>query len=254
MSIFSDLTFYFHGEFPTPSKEELRTMVESNGGRVNVRITVKTSYIICSTVTKDIVERAQNHNTTILDENYILDCISSKKRLTPSNYLVQGVEKRRTRKDESKSDDPNVYNFVSTSPDNTDKENYVNKIRDKLKKISLKTKRDKDDTDDRDSSTQSSKKVKVVASNKCDNCNSREPPILPLKDLVFFIYGKFSISANVLKSIILENGGSVACAVDDKVTHFLFGGESVDVPEFLEAQKRKIHIVNEYFLRLLVKY
>jgi len=224
-------------------------MIERNGGKVNVRLTTKTSYIICSTVTKEVIEKAKSHNVTLLNEHYILDSINARKRLPVASYLLvpQDVGGKKKRSHEESS---NIYNFVGTPPKNTDKENHLKKIREKLKQISLKNKRDKEDvSEDKDQGVAPSKKLKLISITDCE-----EETIPPLKGLVFFVYGKFSIPANVLKNLILENGGSVACAVDDKVTHFLFGGENVDVPEFQEAQKLKIHIVNEYFLRLLIKY
>jgi hypothetical protein len=39
-----------------------------------------------------------------------------------------------------------------------------------------------------------------------------------------------------------------------QVTHLLFGGENIDQEEFVQVKERNIHIVNEYFLRLLIKY
>jgi len=224
-------------------------MIERNGGKVNVTITTKTAFIICSTLTKDVIENAKAHNLTLISEHYILDCISARKRLPLASYILQETDKK-NKKDHNKEDSDNIYTFSGTPL--ADKENHMYKIREKLKQFSLKNnKRNKEDNvEDKDRVAAPSKKIKLVAKRN----EIEDEAIPPLKDLVFFIYGKFSIPVNVLGNIILERGGGIASAVDDTVTHFLFGGESVDVPEFQEAQRRKIHIVNEYFLRLLVKY
>jgi NAD-dependent DNA ligase len=280
MSLFASCNFHLCGEFTAASKEDLRIMIERNGGKVNVGITnkvccivfcseycicaclrnnntctffMKTAFIICSTLTKDVMEKAKTHNLTLLNENYIMDCISARKRLPIASYLPQDAAGEKKKRDPlNNKEDYNIYNFSESPLD--DKENHISKIREKLKQFSLKNnKRNKEDnTEDKDGGgvDPSSKKIKLLA--KRDEMEDEAIP--PLKDLVFFIYGKFSIPGNVLQNIILDRGGSISRVVDDKVTHFLFGGESVDVPEFLEAQNRKIHIVNEYFLRLLVKY
>jgi len=246
MSLFASCNFHLCGEFTATSKEDLRIMIERNGGKVNVSITTKTAYIICSTLTKDVMDKAKTNNLTLLNENYILDCISARKRLPIANYLSQDTRERK-RRDRNK-ESSNVYTFSESTTD--DKENHISKIREKLKQFSLKNnKRNKEDTEERDGVDPSAKKIKLLVGNETE-----DEAISPLKDLVFFMYGKFSLPGNVLQNLILDNGGSISNVVDEKVSHFLFGGENVDIPEFQEAKSRKIHIVNEYFLRLLVKY
>lgn len=221
-------------------------MIERNGGRVNVRITTKTTYIVCATLTKEVVEKSKSHELAIINEHYILDCISARKKLPVTDYVLQDAGEKRVKKDNTAEDSSDVYEFSESPID--DKENHMQKIRERLKQFSLKNnKRNQEDNAD------GNKKKKIKLVDKTNN-ETKEDPIPALKDLVFCIYGKFSIPINVLNNIILECGGSISNDVDDKVTHFLFGGESVDIPQFREAQKRKIHIVNEYFLRLLVKY
>lgn len=266
MSLFTASSFYLYGDFSECCKEDLKSLIEKNGGKVSSRITTKvctlttnsglphtyqTTYLVCSGHTKDALDKAKNHNITVLSDSYILDCINAKKRLPTASYTPPSPKKPKKDHADEVGD---IYTFAET-PDNHNKENHINKLKEKLKQISLSkndnNKRVKEDDDH--NVMISSKKLKQVA-KRIDGGDGNPENIPSLKNLVFYLHGQFSIAPNILKNLILENGGQVACAVDDSVTHFLFGGESVDVPEFQEAQKRKIHIVNEYFLRLLVKY
>jgi len=249
MTLFAASSFFLYGEFSSCSKEDLKSMIEKNGGQVCPKITAKTSYVVCCGHTRDLLEKSKGHNITLLSDSYILDCISAKKRLPVASSAPQDKRQRK----EHLEEDGDIYDFVG-NPDNHNKENHINKLKEKLKRISLNknsnNKREKEDDDH--NIIISSKKLKRVTKRSDGEGNTDTIPAL--KDLVFYLHGQFSIPPHALKKLIMDNGGQVACAVDDTVTHFLFGGESVDVPEFQEAQRRKIHIVNEYFLRLLVKY
>jgi len=256
MSLFAASSFYLYGEFSVCTKEELKSMIEKNGGKVTARITTKTSYIVCSGHTRDILEKSKNFNLALLSESYIMDCVNAKKKLPVTNYVSPPDKKAAVhKKDCSNEDDGDIYDFVGTSDIHNNKENHVNKLKEKLKRISLsKNSNNKRENEDDDHNMIISSKKLKQATRRSESGGDEAESMPSLKDLVFYLYGQFSIPPNVLKDVILDNGGKIACAVDDSVTHFLFGGESVDVPEFQEAQRRKIHIVNEYFLRLLVKY
>jgi len=262
--MFSDSSFFLYGRFNSIERDELKGVIEKNGGKVTRRLASKTSYIVCSLPSPELLEQGKKHKTPIISDQYILDCMSSHKQLPVSNYVFQEIKNHKKTKSRGliapqiSTDSHNVYNFGTIPSPDTDKENYIDKIREKLKKVSLKSnssKRGDPDEDEREY-TSSSKKLKMSTANGAgaDNSVENNEKIIPLKNLVFFICGKFSIPMKVLRDIILDNGGTIATVVDEKVTHFLFGGENVDIPEFHEAQKLKIHIVNEYFLRLLVKY
>jgi len=254
MSLFAGSSFFLYGEFSVCSKEDLKAMIEKNGGQVCTRTSAKTSYILFSGHTRESLDKAKSYNIPVLSDLYIIDCINAKKRLPTANY-IPGMDKKVLKRSHSSEELGDIYNFAETT-DNHNKENRINKLKQKLKRISLgkngNNKREKEDDADHNMII-SSKKLKKVT-KRSDGGEADTENIPSLKDLVFYLYGQFSIPPDTLTKLILDNGGRVACAVDDSVTHFLFGGESVDIPEFQDAQRRKIHIVNEYFLRLLVKY
>eukprot|EP00026_Physarum_polycephalum_P002066 Phypoly_transcript_02070.p2 GENE.Phypoly_transcript_02070~~Phypoly_transcript_02070.p2 ORF type:complete len:325 (+),score=82.16 Phypoly_transcript_02070:140-1114(+) len=79
-------------------------------------------------------------------------------------------------------------------------------------------------------------------------------PERPLQGLVFVVYGTFSMPREMIEHLILSHGGKFEASLTDEVTHLLFGGENIDVGELVQAKEKRIHIVNEYFLRLLIKY
>jgi len=240
------ISFYF---LTVDDHNDLKEIVEDNGGVVVGRICRKPDFII-SNSTKGIQKKDQS-KIKILSEDFIHECIKQNKVVDYAPYFMNGNTFA-------------VYDFHTPKAKKRPHSNKGNKAEEEAEPARKtvpaagrprKSLKHLEDPQEVVRDVENKVEVEPLPQAVEEIREVLKHPEKPLEGLKFAICGNsFSLPRDTLCNIILQYGGDVLPTVDEKVTHLLFGGDDVNVEEFVTAQKLKIHIVNEYFLRLLVKW
>jgi DNA ligase (NAD+) len=73
-------TFVITGTLSGYSREEVKELIESYGGKVTDSVSKKTSYVVVGDSPGSKMEKAQQLNVPILDEKGLIDLISSQSK------------------------------------------------------------------------------------------------------------------------------------------------------------------------------
>lgn len=91
---FAGKTFVLTGTLPTLKRDQAQALIEAEGGKVSGSVSAKTSYVVAGAEAGSKLEKAQQLNVTILDEDALLQMLASagtstSKDTTPEENLDQ---------------------------------------------------------------------------------------------------------------------------------------------------------------------
>jgi DNA ligase (NAD+) len=74
---FAGKTFVLTGTLPTLKRDQAQTLIEAEGGKVSGSVSAKTSYVVAGAEAGSKLEKAQQLNVAILDEDALLEMLAS---------------------------------------------------------------------------------------------------------------------------------------------------------------------------------
>lgn len=108
-SLFHSCLFWFNGYFspPSPSSNELESLVYAHGGRVTYVLLPSTTHIITQSLQegkiKELKETRQRIPQFYVYPSYIIDCIEKGELLSPLPYILEGLKESNLNKYFNKS-------------------------------------------------------------------------------------------------------------------------------------------------------